>query len=141
MTIKELHSKLKSLDVSDDRYYLLGQYGSSDDNNKIALTAKKVKNTVEYEVYYNERGEKHSSKLFAKESDACEYMLYKIQDELMIGKVQSVIGLNGMTLNERLYATGLMRDFKAVKRKNKTRAAQILRILRVDEASIKRILK
>jgi len=46
-----------------------------------------------------------------------------------------------MTVNERLYATGLMNEFNKTKKKNKTRAAKILRILRVDESSIKKILK
>ncbi|MFY0602440.1 MAG: hypothetical protein JXQ93_00715 [Flavobacteriaceae bacterium] len=60
---------------------------------------------------------------------------------MTIEKVHSVAGLGGMTVNERLYATGLMDEFNQVKKKNKTRVVQILRILRVDEPSIKKILK
>lgn len=141
MTIKELNSELKKLGVSDNRYYLHELFGSTDDNDKIALTVKKGKYKVEYEVYYKERGEKHSSRTFTSETDACEYFLSKIQEELTIEKVQNVVGLGGMTVNERLYATGLMDEFDITKKENKSRAAQILRILRVDEPSINKILK
>jgi len=141
MTIEELNSELKKLGVSDDRYYLHGLFGSTGDNDKIAMTIKMGKYTAEYEVYYRERGEKHSSRTFTNENDACEYVLGKIHEELTIEKVQGVVGLCGMTVNERLYATGLMDEFDRTKKKNKTRAAQILRILRVDEPSIMKILK
>ena len=140
MTIEELNSELKNLGVSDDRYYLHGLFGSTDDNDKIALTVKKGNYTIEYEIYYKERGEKHSSRTFTNESDACEYLFNKIQEELTLERVQNVVGLGGMTVNERLYATGLMDEFDRTKMKNKIRAAQILRILRVDELSIKKIL-
>ncbi len=46
MTVAELHGKLKELGISENTYYLLGIYGSSDDNDKIALTIKKGKLTV-----------------------------------------------------------------------------------------------
>jgi len=141
MTIEELNNELKNLDVSEDRYYLQGLFGSTNDNDKIALTIRKGNYTIEYEVYYKERGEKHSTRTFTTETEACKYILNKIQEELTIGKVQNVVGLAGMTVNERLYATGLMNEFDKTKKKNKTRAAKILRILRVDESSIKKILK
>ena len=141
MTIEELNSELKNIGVSDDRYYLHGLFGSTDDNDKIAMTIKMGKYTAEYEVYYRERGEKHSSRTFTNEKEACEYVLSQIMKELTIEKVQKVVGLDGMTVNERLYASGLMEEFDRTKKKNKTRAAQILRILRVDEPSIKKILK
>ena len=141
MTIKDLYEKLIDLKVDSERFYLHGLYGSSSDDNKLSMTISKGKYTIEYEVYYKERGEKHSINLFTVESEACEYFLYKIQEVLTIEKVQKVVGLGGMTVNERLFATGLMDEFDKTKRKNKTRAAQILRILRVDELSIKKILK
>lgn len=141
MKIEELNIELKILGVSDDKYYLHGLYGSIDDNDKISLTIKKGKYTTEYEVYYKERGEKHSIRTFTDEDEACQYLLNKIQEELTIEKVQSVVGLAGMTVNERLYATGFMDEFDKAKKKDKTRAAQILRLLRVDEPSIKKTLK
>lgn len=128
MTIEELNSELKKIGVSNDKFYLHGLFGSTDDNDKIALTVKKGQYTAEYEVYYRERGEKHSSRTFTTEDEACKYLLHKIQEELTIEKVQNVIGLEGMTVNERLWETKLMNEFDKTKNKNKTRAAQILRI-------------
>ena len=141
MTIEELNNELKTLGVSDDRYYLHGLFGSTDDCDKIALTIKMGKYTAEYEVYYRERGEKHSIRTFTNETDACEYFLNKIKDVLTIEKVQSLVGFDGMTANERLNATGLMDEFDRAKKKNKIRAAQILRLLQIDEPSVKKILK
>ena len=141
MTIEELNSELKNLGASNDRYYLHGLFGSTDDNDKIALTIRKGNYTIEYEVYYKEKGEKHSTRTFTTENEACEYILHKIQEELTLEKVQNVAGLSGMTINERLYATGLMDEFNRTQKKNKIRAAQILRILGVDTPTIKKIIK
>ena len=71
MTIEELNSELNKLGVSDDRYYLHGLFGSTDDNDKIALTVKKGNYMIEYEVYYRERGEKHSTRTLTTEIEAC----------------------------------------------------------------------
>jgi hypothetical protein len=79
MTIEELNSKLKEIGVSEDRYFLHGLFGSTDDNNKIALTIKKGQYKYEHEVYYKERGVKHSSRTFITETEACEYVLYKFK--------------------------------------------------------------
>lgn len=75
MTLKELYIKLKELDIPEDNYYLHGIYGSVNDDDKLALIVKKEKNTMSYEVYYKERGEKHSIRKFANEDQACQYML------------------------------------------------------------------
>lgn len=140
MTVEELHIELQKRNISDDKYYLQGLYGSTNDEDKIALNIKMGKYVAEYEVYYKERGEKHSERTFTAENDACEYILNKILEQTTIEKVQSIVGLDGMTVNERLYASGLMDEFVKTKRKNKTRATQILRILRVDKPSIDKIL-
>ena len=55
MTIEELYNRLKELRVSEDRFYLHGLFGSTDDNDKLALSIKMGKYTAEYEVYYKER--------------------------------------------------------------------------------------
>ena len=46
-----------------------------------------------------------------------------------------------MTVNERLYVSGLMDEFDKVKIADKKRAKEILRWLRVDEPSIENIVK
>ena len=78
MTLAELHNKLKELEISENTYYLHGIYGSLDDNEKIALTIRKGKITVEYEVYYKDKGAKQSIKIFVTEDDACQYIYKKL---------------------------------------------------------------
>lgn len=56
-------------------------YGSTDDNDKIALTIRKGKYTLEYETYFKERGVKHTSKVFFDESEACEHVLNLLVQE------------------------------------------------------------
>lgn len=79
MTLQELHRQLKELGISEDRYYLHGLYGSTNDDNKLALTIKKGKQIVEYEVYYKDRGEKHSERVFISEDEACLYVYKKLE--------------------------------------------------------------
>lgn len=74
MTIAELDSKLKALHVPTDNYYLHGLYGSANDDDKLALTVRKSKRAPEYEVYFKERGEKHSTRIFHSEDEACQYI-------------------------------------------------------------------
>lgn len=50
-------------------------------------------------------------------------------------------GISGMTVNERLYALGLMDDFDKYKKSNKRFAQFILERLKVDNDSIEKILK
>jgi len=75
MTIKELHNKLKELNIPEERYFLHGLYGSTEDEGRFSMIIKKGKYTIEYEVYFRERGEKHSVILFTDENKACEYFL------------------------------------------------------------------
>ena len=141
MTILELHTKLKNVGINDDLYSLHGLYGSADDNEKLSLTIKKGKYTVEYETYFKEGGEKHSVRTFYSEEEACEYIYKKLTNEQAYSRIQDIEGLSGMTVNERLYVSGLMDEFDKVKTTNKNRAKEILRWLRVDEPSIEMIVK
>ncbi|WMJ75334.1 hypothetical protein RCC89_19535 [Cytophagaceae bacterium ABcell3] len=48
----------------------------------------------------------------------------------------------GMTVNERLFASGLYKEFESAKKqKNKERVIAILKEINVDEPSINKILK
>ena len=141
MTLLELHTKLKNNGINEDKYFLHGLYGSTDDNEKLALTIKKGKFTIEYETYYKERNEKHSIRTFYSEEEACKYLYQKLIDEQAYNRIQSIEGLSGMTVNERLFKSGLMDKFDKVKTIDKKRAKEILRWLRVDEPSIEMILK
>jgi hypothetical protein len=141
MTLSELHIKLNNNGINEDHYFLHGLFGSTNDSEKIALTIRKGKYTVEYETYFKERGEKHSIRIFTSEEEACEYIYKELIDEQTYNSIQNIEGLSGMTVNERLYVSGLMEEFDIVKTEKKSRAKEILRWLRVDEPSIREILK
>ncbi len=140
MNLEKLHAELKTRNISEENYYLHGLFGSTSDENKIALAMKKGKYTTEYEVYYNERGEKHSEKLFTSESEACEYVLNQLLEQYTIEKTQNLRNIDGMSVNERLSESGLLAEFNQAKKTNRKRAAQILRILKVDKSSAEKIL-
>jgi hypothetical protein len=141
MTISDLHIKLKEKGINEDQYFLHGLFGSTDDNDKIGLTIRKGQNGLEYETFYKERGEKHSLRIFKTEEEACEHIYKKLIDEQTLYRIQKIVGLSGMTVNERLWESGLMDEFDKAKKKDKTRAKEILRLLRVDEPSIQKIVK
>jgi len=141
MTINELHNNLKEKGISEDQYFLHGLFGSTDDNDKIALTKRKGKYGIEYETYYRERGEKHSLRTFTIENEACEYIYKRLIDEQTLNSIHEIVGLSGMTVNERLWESGLMDEFDRAKKNDKTRAKEILRWLRIDAPSIEKIVK
>jgi len=60
--------------------------------------------------------------------------------EEILDKVKKVDGLVGMTVNERLFVTGLMDTFDKAKNKDKELARMILEAIRVDKQSIDKIL-
>ena len=60
--------------------------------------------------------------------------------EEIYNKVNSIEGLEGMTVNERLYACGLMDLFEQMRENNQIFAKEILQAIRVDEYSIQKIL-
>ena len=140
MDIKELNKKIKNSGISEDKYYLHGLYGSKDDNDKLSLIIKQGKYTIEYEIYFREKGEKHSIEIFTNENEACQYFYDKLKDSLIYENIQKINGLDEMTVNERLYASGLKDEFDMTRNQNKERAKTILRWLRVDEQSIDKTL-
>lgn len=62
-------------------------------------------------------------------------------DEEIYKRINRVDGIGGMTVNERLFATGLLDTFDKAKKVNKDLAKRILTALKVDNDSIKKILK
>jgi hypothetical protein len=61
-------------------------------------------------------------------------------NEEILQAVKKVKGLGGMTVNERLYVSGLMDEFDKSKINDKVKAAYILELLQVDKPSIDKIL-
>tara|TARA_B100000949_G_C14272337_1_gene447912 strand:- start:214 stop:861 length:648 start_codon:yes stop_codon:yes gene_type:complete len=55
-------------------------------------------------------------------------------------KANSVVGIEGMTGNERLWESGLMDEFDRAKKSDKDKARTILQALKFDELSIGRIV-
>jgi len=62
------------------------------------------------------------------------------RDQQILKRISSIEGLGGMTVNERLYVSGLDDEFHEALDKDKNRARQILTWLKVDDASIKKIV-
>ena len=65
---------------------------------------------------------------------------FDLQKRVMKG-TSKVVGIEGMTVNERLYATDLIELFDEMKKTNKEYAQYILKSLKVDRESIEKILK
>jgi hypothetical protein len=55
--------------------------------------------------------------------------------------ITMIDGLGGMTVNERLYVSGLTRELDAAMIQDKARARDILTWLKVDKFSIDQIVK
>ena len=60
----------------------------------------------------------------------------KMTKEEIYEKANSVVGIEGMTGNERLYVSGLMDEFEKAKKSDKYKARTILQALKFDELSI-----
>ena len=54
--------------------------------------------------------------------------------------VLNIEGIGGMTVNERLYVSGLIDEFDNALKNDKNKAKFILELLRVDDLSIEKIL-
>ena len=62
-------------------------------------------------------------------------------DEKIIEAINKVDGLGGMTVNERLHVTGLMKEFDKSLKSYKEKAKRILELLQVDKVSVDAIIK
>jgi hypothetical protein len=140
MKMTELHNRLQELGISETQYYLHGLHGSTNDDEKLSLTIRKNGDVIEYLTYFKERGARNSERIFLKEEEACQFLYEKLILEWLFWKMKKVDGLSGMTVNERLYTTGLLDYFDKYRRKDKTIARQILNLIQVDKPSIDKIL-
>jgi hypothetical protein len=61
-------------------------------------------------------------------------------DEEILQAIKQVDGLEGMTVNEPLFVSGLMNEFDKTKRGDKDKARKILELLLVDKPSIDKII-
>ena len=62
-------------------------------------------------------------------------------DKEINDRINSVSNLNGTTVNERLYLTGLFDEFEKAMKHDKQKAITILKALKVDISSIAKIVK
>jgi hypothetical protein len=63
-------------------------------------------------------------------------MFSKKSDTAVIKTIENIEGIGGMTVNERLWVSGLMDEFESALLHDEKRARQILQWLKVDEPSI-----
>lgn len=61
-------------------------------------------------------------------------------EKQIIKAINKVDGLEGMTVNERLFVCGLMDDFYKALINDKAKARKILELLSVDTPSIEKII-
>jgi hypothetical protein len=61
--------------------------------------------------------------------------------ETIYEKASGIIGIEGITVNERLYASGFIDIFDQVKKNDKEVAKTILKSLKVDLKSIEKIVR
>lgn len=80
MNLEELHSALVSAGIPSEKYYLHGLLGTTDDENKLSVIVRRGRYFREFVVYYRERGEMHSVRVFDTESKACEYMFKRLTE-------------------------------------------------------------
>mgnify|MGYP001796407599 FL=1 len=140
MNFERTYKELCQLGIPKESYYLNGLFGSTSDNERLALTARRGKYTIEYETYFKERGEKGSMRTFTNQDEASNYFITELFNKLLSERISST-DVSGATGNERLHLTGLIDLFDQLKRTNKTRATQLVVALGFDKSSIEQLLK
>ena len=61
-------------------------------------------------------------------------------EQEIVNLINEVEGIGGMTVNERLFVSGLMGEFDKALKNDKSKAKRILELLGVDNASIEIIV-
>lgn len=62
-------------------------------------------------------------------------------EQEIITAINKIQGIGGMTVNERLFGSGLMDEFDIAKIHDKDKAKKILKLLGVDDYSIQQIVE
>lgn len=137
MKLKELFDKLESSNIPKDKYYINGIYGSTDDENKPAM---RLYNGNMFEIYSKERGEKVIKKIYDEEEDACLYMFKLIRQTWDFERILSIKNITKLSIEERLKISGMKDEFEVALAEDKRRAKEILKLLRVDQSTIKSII-
>ena len=65
----------------------------------------------------------------------------RMTEKKIIAAINKIDGLGGMTVNERLYVTGLLKEFDKSLKSDKEKAKRILELLQVDGVSIDTFLR
>lgn len=78
LQLEKLYLKLTKLGTPEEDYYLHGLYGSTSDNNKLAMIVKKGEYFVEYEIYYKEKGQKDVIQVFTDFDLASDYFIKQL---------------------------------------------------------------
>ncbi|MPM93271.1 hypothetical protein SDC9_140407 [bioreactor metagenome] len=65
----------------------------------------------------------------------------RMTEKKIIAAINKVDGLGGMTVNERIYVTGLLKEFDKSLKSDKEKAKKILELLQVDGVSIDTFLR
>ena len=78
--LEKLYFRLKALGIPEESYYLQGLYGSSTDDYKLALVMRKENNSIDYEMYFKENGEKHVIQVFTDFDIAANYFIEQLTE-------------------------------------------------------------
>lgn len=98
---------------------------------------KNIENPSESNFEIRDIHNDNDSEIIVRINNSLEW--YKLQETVIKAK-SKVSDLGGMTVYERLYATGLMDMFDKMLKTNKKYAEYILESLKVDRESIAKIL-
>lgn len=83
MNFEELYKKLQELGIKDEKFYIMGIYGSDNDNEKLSIIQKKTTDGVIYEIYFKEKNEKNIIRVFNNKEEAFNFFI----DSLLFDKM------------------------------------------------------
>ncbi len=142
MNIHELQMELNKLGIDPMSYYLHGIGEQTNDSDKLAMAIRRGKYSVEYEIYFTERGEKNLIQLYDNEADACNYFLRSMKEKYFHKIIKAKWPqLKDKSIEDKLRISGLREEFEERLATGERSAMHILRYLIADEDEIKRLMK